>query len=147
MSAFEAINSAFDFVWWLLVIAFCLVAWRSYHLPTLPWIGAYLAITLVTTPISQWLFRSFHQIPAARSFADCAWFIGSAGELIVLLLALAEVAWLFSLVRETPFPKTLGPLRHFHRHACAWGMAAVCLAFIYPVPAIVYHLAYGTPKA
>ena len=151
----QTLDPIFDIGWWALLIAFFIVGVRAYPLPGLRWIALHFAVALVTVPIGQWLAMHIQRPPDPTLFNPRVgalglsfWWtlmIGSAADLVVLVLALAEITSLISGAYPEPRPWINQKLLAAYRYVRPLGLLAVALALLYPIPALIYRLSHGAP--
>lgn len=154
----QTTNLLADSLWWVVLITFCFVVYHCYRLAALPWILAHFVVALITVPLSQALFAGMLPPSAAPTLLHplagpiqlplcCAWFIGALADLVVLVLALSEIARLIVQVVPGPTPFLIRMLLRAHTHVRALGLTAVLLAAAHPLPALIYRSLHGAPTA
>lgn len=155
----QTTNLLADSLWWVVLVTFCFVVYHSYRLAALPWILAHFVVALITVPLSQALFAGVLPPPSAtptllHPFAGpiqlplvCAWSIGALADLVVLVLALSEIARLLAQGLPGPNPFFIRLLLRAHVHVRALGLTAVLLAAADPLPALIYRSLHGAPTA
>lgn len=151
----QTINPIFDLAWWIVLIAFCVVAYRKYRLVTLPWLGMQWAIGLFTVLLGQYVLWDmqiaprhgtvFSPLPAPMTLMVVfTGILASLGDLLTLLLVLSEIAFL--LTQGGPSDNRSFMIRfllcaHYRVRVVGWG--AVLLTIAYPIPAIVSYFLFN----
>jgi hypothetical protein len=154
----QTTNLLADCLWWVVLITFCFAVYHWYRLAALPWILAHFVVALITVPVSQALFAGMLPPSATPTFLHpfagpiqlplvCAWSIGALADLVVLVLALSEVARLLTQGLPGPNPLFIRLLLRAHFRVRALGLTAVLLAAAGPVPALIYRSLHGAPTA
>ena len=134
---------------WLTLAVGCLLLYRAFSLRVLPWIGAYLVLSVVSANVMYIYFHrlgvSYGAPPDPHSgvivAAMVANIIEHSADLLAVILALAEVAVLGGRGQAGNGGAGLRWLARVHAYTRSLGITLLLLALARPLPAVICYYA------
>jgi hypothetical protein len=140
------IGSALQAVWLALLIYGGFALYRTLRLPSLPWLGAHYGFKLIIFPAVSAFLRDAESAPfSPLAFVTASYqasvyiCVGSLTNLLAVVIAFSDVAFLISKAYPNMQSRVLSFFLGVRRHVTSLGIILMALTVLNPILMILFH--------